>query len=95
MIEIEIFVKKDCDFCPKAKEVVEKVVSEFEDVKVKEVDIETDEGKEKADFLGILSAPTIIVSKDIRFTGIPREELLREAIKKQIELAENEESGQE
>ena len=93
MVEIEIFVKEDCAFCPRAKEVLEKVVSEFEDVTVKETNIETDEGKEKADFLGILSVPTIIISKEIRFTGVPREEILREAIKK--ELTEDEESGQE
>ena len=93
MIEIEIFVKKDCEFCPRAKEVIEKVVSEFEDVTIKEIDTETDEGKEKSDFLGILSVPTTIISKDVRLTGVPREEILREAIKK--ELAEHEESGQE
>ncbi len=93
MIEIEIFVKKDCAFCPRAKEIVEKVVAEFEDVVIKEVNTETDEGKEKVEFLGILTIPTVIVSKEIRFSGVPREELLREAIKK--ELAENEESGQE
>ena len=94
MIEIEIFVVDECPFCPRAKEVVEKVVSEFEDVTIKEVNVEK-EGKQEAENLGVLTTPTVIVSKDIRFTGVPREELLREAIKKEIELKKNEESGQE
>ena len=94
-LEIEIFTSKDCAFCPRAKEVLEKVVSEFPDVVIKEVDVESDRGKEEAENLGVLTTPVIIISKDMRFTGVPREEHLREAIQKEIELFENEEGTEE
>ncbi len=95
MVEIEIFVKKDCPFCPRAKELVEKVSSEFEGVTIKEIDIETDRGKEEATNLAIMTAPTVIIAKDIRFTGVPREELLRESIKKELEMEKNEKRKEE
>lgn len=94
-LEIEIFTSENCAFCSRAKEVLEKVVAEFPDVVIKEVDVESDRGKEEAENLGVLTEPVIIISKDIRFTGVPREEHLREAIQKEIELFKDEKGEEE
>ena len=90
MVVIEIFTRKDCPFCPEAKEVCEKVAKKFKGITIKEVDIDSKEGKKKAEFLEITSVPTILINNDIEFTGVPREELLRSAAKEELEKEKNE-----
>jgi len=83
MVVIEIFTRKNCAFCPEAKEICEKVAKEFDNVEVKLIDIET-EGKEKAEFLNIITVPVVLIDNKVEFTGVPREELVRSALKQAI-----------
>ena len=85
MVVVEVFTRKDCPFCPDAKEVVERVAKKFKNVTVKEVDVESKEGKKKADFLEIVTVPVVLINNDVQFEGVPREELLRSAIKEELE----------
>lgn len=90
MVTIEIFTRKDCPFCPDAKEVCESVVKKFKGVIIKEVDIDSKDGKKKAEFLEITTVPTVLINNEIEFTGVPREELLRSAIKEELEKEKGE-----
>jgi len=90
-MEIEIFTREDDVLCAEAKKIVQKVASEFGDkVTVKEVDVDTERGDEEEDNLGVLSTPTVIIAKDMRITGVPKEKVLRQAIQKELDLIENE-----
>ena len=90
MVEIEIITSDECSVCPMARDVCKKVASEFEEVKFKETSVETDEGKKYVEALDIKMTPTILVNGEVRFHGIPREELLRSAVKEKIEAEKNE-----
>lgn len=85
VVEVEILKTRTCPFCPLATEVVKKVAKEFGD-KVKVIETYVDEGKnlERAKALGIVSVPTILVNGIIKFSGVPREELLKMVIQEAL-----------
>jgi len=90
MVVVEILKTKSCPFCPVATEVVNKVAKEFGDkVAVKEIFIDEDKGgMRRAKGLGIVSVPTILVNGMIKFSGVPRETLLRMVIKEALKEEE-------
>lgn len=85
MVLVEIITSEGCGFCPIAIETCRKVVQEFPQVQVKEISTSTKEGMRKSKNLDITTVPTILINGEIRFHGVPRESLLRSAIKKVIE----------
>ena len=83
VVEIEIFVSQGCELCRLAREVVKKVTEKYPgDVHVSEVDMLKE--KELSEELGISSAPVVLVDRDTRFVGVPREEYLLDAVQKKI-----------
>lgn len=85
VITIEILKTPYCPFCPTASEVVKKVAKGFgKKVKVIETDITEGKGREKALFLGVTAVPTILLNNMITFTGVPREEFLKQAIQQKL-----------
>ncbi len=90
MVVIEIFTNDLDPFRKDAKELCGKIAKEFEGVEVKEIDINSERGKEKAEFIEVFEPPVILINNDAEFTGLPREEVLRSAVKKELEKERNE-----
>jgi predicted DsbA family dithiol-disulfide isomerase len=86
MIEIEILKTTMCPNCPPASAIVKRVAAEFKGVVVKETFIDKDEkAMQRAVLMDVSYVPTIIINNKIEFTGIPKEDDLRKAIKKALE----------
>lgn len=61
-VSIQIFTSPTCQYCPPVLELVKKIGKEREDVDVKEHNVMTSEGKQKAIQYGIQGTPTVLVS---------------------------------
>ena len=86
VVKIEIMKTEVCPFCPQAVQVVNKVAKEFKDkVQVREIYVDRDEKeRDRAISLGIMSVPVILINGMPRFTGVPREQMLKEMIEQSL-----------
>lgn len=82
-ILIEILAVSGCSFCPSAAEMAYRVASNYDNVDVVIVDIDTFEGKAKARKLGVMSVPAIVINGKLAFIGTPPADMIvHDAIKK-------------
>ncbi len=79
MVVIEILKTRTCPWCPIATSVVRKVASET-GAEVVETYLETEEGRKKAERLGVVSVPTILLDGEVFSVGVPEEEELKRAV---------------
>jgi len=81
-VDVEIYTSPFCPFSENAEKLVREVSKKFgKKVNIKKIDITKKTGQKLARNLGIISTPTIMVERDVRFTGIPRKMFLESAIK--------------
>ena len=64
MVVIKLLTSPKCPMCPKAKEVVERLVKESDDVSVIELPVNTEEGFKTAMKFGIKFVPAIIINDE-------------------------------
>ncbi len=81
MVVIKLLTSPTCPMCPKAKEVVERLVKEEKDVIAIELPVNTEEGYKTALKFGIRYVPAIIINDEYVIVGVPTLEELRRAIK--------------
>jgi small redox-active disulfide protein 1 len=82
MILIKLFTSSTCPACPKAKEVVERIVKEDKDVIVMEFQVNTDEGMKEALKYNVRAVPTLVLNDRYMIVGVPSYERLREIIER-------------
>ncbi len=75
-ILIELFTSPTCPYCPRAKEIVERVVRRIPRALLIERDVSEPENAEIARRYGIQGVPTIVINGRYRIVGVPREEEL-------------------
>lgn len=82
-VSVEIFVLSGCSHCPSAVEMTHRVASNYDNVDVFIVDINSKEGISKAKKLRIMSAPTIAINDKVIFIGTPQADMImHDAIRK-------------
>jgi small redox-active disulfide protein 1 len=74
MIKVEYFHNPVCPYCPAAKTLITKVLKEFKDVELVEVDTFTDEGITRGMSLNLMAVPAIAINGVVKITGWPFEE---------------------
>ena len=78
MARIEVLMTPGCAGCPQAKQVVDEVAGEFDDVDWEEVDI-TDDPSRGTEH-GIRTVPAVVVDGELFGTGVPDRDALRERV---------------
>ncbi len=81
MVVIKLLTSPTCPMCPKAKEVVERLVKEEKDIVALELPVNTEEGYKTALKFGIRYVPAIIVNDKRIIVGVPTLEDLRRIVK--------------
>ena len=81
-MKIMVFYSPICSSCPEAIKVVREVVEEYE-VKIKEINILSPEGQEKAEEYKVKSTPSIFINQT-NILGVPTKERLKIAIEKEL-----------
>jgi len=76
---VEVIDSPGCAKCRAAKEVIKKVVADFDGIEYREVNVLTNPGRIVE--LGVMVTPTIAIDGKIAFEKIPKEDELRERIK--------------
>jgi small redox-active disulfide protein 1 len=71
MVLIKLFTSPTCPACPKAKEVLRKIVEENKDIMVLEFNVNTDEGLREALRYDVRAVPTIVINDRYVIVGIP------------------------
>lgn len=80
---IELIASSECSYCAPAADVVYRVASQYDNVDVSIVNIDSSEGISIAEKLGIMSIPAIVINGKTAFIGIPPADMiLHDAIKK-------------
>lgn len=79
-IKIEVFTAPGCTRCIKAKEVIEKLLPKYKNVKLQVKSI-LDES-EKIMQLGVMTTPVILINDKLVFNKIPNEKEFEEELKK-------------
>lgn len=80
---IQLLASSECSYCAPAADVVYRVASQYDNVEVSIVNIDSLEGTSIAKKLGIMSIPAIIINGKIAFIGIPPADMImHDAIKK-------------
>lgn len=85
MSKVVVFTSPTCPHCPPTKKLVSEVASEKDDVEYEEMSTATPEGSRRAQELGIMSVPTIIITgpgseQPIGLAGLPPRKGLEKAI---------------
>ena len=67
MVKVELFIAPTCPHCPKAKEMVEKVLSHVDAAKInfEIVNVKTPEGLERSKAYKFTTIPTLVVDGDV------------------------------
>lgn len=78
MIEITIITVEGCHTCKEAKDLLNKLKSDYE-LKIEEIDADSDEGQEIVKEHGIRSAPAIFVNDELFSSGHVTEDELKHA----------------
>ena len=82
MITIKLLTSPTCPYCPKAREIVKRVVNEEKDVIAIELSVTTNEGLNEALKYGISGVPAIIVNDREIILGIPKVDDLKSIVKR-------------
>lgn len=78
ILRIEVVTAPGCGKCARTKELLSKVIEDYEGVELKEVSVI--ELGERIVELGIMTTPAILFNGKLEFRGHPREEDLRKRI---------------
>jgi thiol-disulfide isomerase/thioredoxin len=78
-IKIFFFKSDTCAFCPRAEEVVQEVIDDFNPGTFKMQVINVSENPEAAEKYGIFALPTVMIG-GLSITGIPEPEMLLKMI---------------
>lgn len=83
-VRIELFYSPICPHCPEAKKVLLEVAEEFgEKIQVKEINVFSPAGLERAEKHGVKRVPTMIVNSEVKVMGVPTREGLRRIIQRE------------
>lgn len=80
MITIKLLTSPTCPYCPRAREVVKKLVEEEKDIVALELSVTTDEGLKEAMRFGISGVPALIINDREVFLGVPNISELRRVL---------------
>lgn len=80
-LEVLLLTQSNCDFCDRAKELLERLGEEF-DLRVEERDLRSAEGRGIGETHGVLFAPGILLSGELVSYGRPSERRLRSELRK-------------
>jgi len=78
-VYVEEFMSPGCVGCPVVKEMLKNLSEELSgEVTVEEVDITVD--TPRASQYGVMSVPAIAINGELKFTGVPKREELKQAL---------------
>jgi len=84
-ITIELFYSPMCLYCPEAKKILMEIAEELDKrIRVKEINVLSSAGLEKAERYGVKGVPTIIVNGRVKVEGVPARERLRKIIQQEL-----------
>jgi len=84
-VTIELFYSPMCLYCPEAKKILMEIAEELDEkIRVKEINVLSSAGMEKAEKYGVKGVPTIIVSGRVKVEGVPARERLRKIIQQEL-----------
>ncbi len=71
---IELFTSPTCPYCPRAKEIAERIVKRLPNALLIERDVSQPENAEIARRYGIMGVPTMVINGRYKITGVPASE---------------------
>jgi predicted DsbA family dithiol-disulfide isomerase len=84
-IEIEVFSAPGCGKCGKAKQVLKKIVDDWDTDAIRWREVDILEELDHAVQLGVLSTPAIAIDGKLIFTALPSEKKLRQTIERYLQ----------
>ncbi|WP_457668835.1 thioredoxin family protein [Thiolapillus sp.] len=86
-IEIEVFSAPGCGKCGKAKQVLKRIVDDWDTDTIRWREVDILEELDHAVQLGVLSTPAIAIDGKLLFTALPSEKKLRQTIEQHLQAA--------
>lgn len=84
LVSIEVLTAPGCSKCAKAKQRIQRVVAEFQgQVDYQETDITQE--PDRAVAFNVFLTPSIVINGQLEFEGAPKEEDLREKIRRLLD----------
>ncbi len=71
MVKVTLIHASWCTVCPSARRLWNDLKSEY-DFEYEEIDLETPEGEELVEKLGIVGIPATLIDGELAFTGLPK-----------------------
>ncbi|WP_456449194.1 thioredoxin family protein [Thiolapillus sp.] len=84
-IKVEVFSAPGCGKCGKARQVLKRIVDDWEDGRVQWREVNILDELDYAVKLGVLSTPAIAVDGELVFTALPSEKRLRRILQQRLE----------
>ena len=82
-VEVTVLTQPNCDFCDQAKELFERLSTEYP-LEVRELDLETDEGRRLAESGAMMFAPGIVLDGKPFSYGRPSERKIRRELNRRV-----------
>lgn len=83
-IKVEVFSAPGCSKCGKAKQVLKKIVDEWDSIAIEWREVDILEELDYAVQLGVLSTPAIAIDGELLFTALPSERKLRQTLEQYL-----------
>jgi len=84
-IKVEVFSAPGCSKCGKAKQVLKKIVDEWDSVAIEWREVDILEELDYAVQLGVLSTPAIAIDGELLFTALPSKKKLRQTLEQHLQ----------
>ncbi len=85
MLEIEVFTSPGCSKCAHARQVLERLVEELGDERIRWREVNILDELDHAVSLGVLAAPAIAMDGELVFTSLPRPARLAAEVRARLE----------
>jgi small redox-active disulfide protein 1 len=71
LVKLELFFSPVCPHCPKAKVLVKKIASRYDNIDYIEVNTYTEEGIKRGMSIQVMAVPAIAIDNEIKLVGWP------------------------
>ena len=82
-VQVTVLMQANCDFCDQAKELFNRLSTEYP-LEVRELDLETDEGRRLAEAGAMMFAPGIVLDGEPFSYGRPSERKVRRELNRRV-----------
>jgi glutaredoxin len=83
-VKVEVFSAPQCSGCKEAKSLLKKVIDSVDAANIDYQEVDITEDMDRAQSVGVRSAPSIAIDGKLSFTGVPKESELKSALEAKL-----------